>query len=62
MGMDSNERRIRMESGHAWNLKGKCRFCGMDRAFFKLNARPECPWSKPKTKNPSSKTQPKRPS
>ena len=36
--------RIRGEGGHAWTLKGKCRFCGMTRVLFKLQNRPDCPW------------------
>jgi len=29
-------KRIRSEGGHAWTLKGKCRFCGLNRADFKV--------------------------
>jgi hypothetical protein len=37
-------KRVRSEGGHAWTLKGKCRFCGMARADFKLQNRPDCDW------------------
>jgi hypothetical protein len=33
---------VRFERGHAWNLKGKCRFCGMTKLFFNAHRMPEC--------------------
>jgi hypothetical protein len=39
-----NKMRIRGEGGHAWTLKGKCRFCGMTRVLFKSENRPDCEW------------------
>jgi hypothetical protein len=42
--------RIRGEGGHAWTLKGKCRFCGMTRVLFKMQNRPDCPYKLPKRK------------
>ena len=39
-----NKVRIRGEGGHAWTLKGKCRFCGMTRVLFKSENRPDCEW------------------
>ena len=39
-----NTVRIRGEGGHAWTLKGKCRFCGMTRVLFKSENRPDCEW------------------
>ena len=35
---------VRSDGGHAWTLKGKCRFCGMTRVFFRLQNRPACPY------------------
>jgi hypothetical protein len=35
---------IRVEGGHAWSLKGQCRFCGMTREAFKAQGRPDCQW------------------
>jgi len=47
-----NKIRNRSEGGHAWTLKGKCRFCGMTKVDFKLQNQPGCQWhgksSKPK--------------
>jgi hypothetical protein len=43
-----NMQRIRIEGGHAWTLKAKCRFCGMTRVLFKLQNRPDCPYKLPK--------------
>jgi hypothetical protein len=37
--------RIRSEGGHAWTLKGKCRFCGMMRVDFNMQKRPDCQWT-----------------
>jgi hypothetical protein len=31
-----------MQGNHAWNAKGKCRFCGMTRVNFRLQNRPGC--------------------
>jgi hypothetical protein len=47
--------RIRGEGGHAWTLKGKCRFCGMTRVLFKSENRPDCERqpSKRKTASPA---------
>jgi hypothetical protein len=45
-----NRRPIRGEGGHAWTLKGKCRFCGMTRVLFKMQNRPDCPYKLPKRK------------
>jgi hypothetical protein len=50
-----NMMRIRGEGGHAWTLKGKCRFCGMTRVLSEN--RPDCEWhikpSKRKTASPA---------
>jgi len=35
-----NKMRIRGEGGHAWTLRGKCRFCGMTRVLFKSETGP----------------------
>ena len=37
-----NRVRVRSEGSHAWNLKGKCRFCGMTRVDFRMHKRPDC--------------------
>jgi hypothetical protein len=39
-----NRARVRSEGGHAWTLKGKCRFCGMTRVSFRMQGRPDCRW------------------
>jgi hypothetical protein len=44
MTANPNKVRIRGEGGHAWTLKGKCRFCGMTRVLFKSENRPDCEW------------------
>jgi hypothetical protein len=44
MTKNANMQRIRIEGGHAWTLKGKCRFCGMTRVLFKMQNRPDCQW------------------
>jgi hypothetical protein len=44
MTANPNKVRIRGEGGHAWTLKGKCRFCGMSRVLFKSENRPNCEW------------------
>ena len=50
-----NKVRIRGEGGHAWTLKGKCRFCGMTRVLFKSENRPNCAWhGKPSKRKPAS--------
>ena len=38
---------VRSEGSHAWNLKGKCRFCGMTRVDFRTQGRPDCKGQKP---------------
>jgi hypothetical protein len=45
-----NKMRIRGEGGHAWTLKGKCRFCGMTRVLFEMQNPPDCPHQVPKRK------------
>ena len=45
---------VRSEGGHAWNLKGKCRFCGMARADFRTQGRPACKGPKPKASQQTS--------
>lgn len=49
---ESNRRQVRSEGGHAWNLKGECRFCGMSKQSFRENGRPNCEGIKrfPKTR------------
>ena len=42
-----NRVRVRSEGGHAWTLKGKFRFCGMTRADFRMQKRPDCKGQKP---------------
>lgn len=44
MTTNPNSARVRSEGGHAWTLKGKCRFCGMTRVDFRMQKRPECEW------------------
>ncbi len=44
MTANPNKMRVRGEGGHAWTLKGKCRFCGMTRVLFKSENRPDCEW------------------
>jgi hypothetical protein len=41
-----NKAHVRSEGGHAWTLKGKCRFCGMTRVDFRMHKRPECQGNK----------------
>jgi hypothetical protein len=43
-----NRPSVRSEGGHAWTLKGKCRFCGMTRVDFRMQSRPDCQGQKPK--------------
>jgi hypothetical protein len=43
---------VRSEGSHAWNLKGKCRFCGMTRVDFRLQNRPGCDGQKPNADPP----------
>jgi hypothetical protein len=43
--------RVRTENGHAWNLRKRCRFCGLAREFFNQNGRPECQGAKSKPKD-----------
>ena len=38
---------VRSEGSHAWNCKGKCRFCGMTRYTFTNQGRPDCKGQKP---------------
>src|SRR6516164_2179170 len=33
---------MRFERGHAWNVKGACRFCGMTKLFFQAHRMPKC--------------------
>ena len=55
MTANPNKMRIRGEGGHAWTLKGKCRFCGMTRVLFKSENRPDCEWQiKPSKRKPRS--------
>jgi hypothetical protein len=57
MVSNPNKVRIRGEGGHAWTLKGKCRFCGMMRVDFKMQNRPECKWHGAKSARPKSAPQ-----
>jgi hypothetical protein len=57
MTTNPNRRQIRSEGGHAWTLKGKCRFCGMTRVNFRMQGRPDCQWQKPKAAAPPVKSE-----
>jgi hypothetical protein len=50
IAINPNRPRVRSEGGHAWTLKGKCRFCGMAWLDFKMQKRPDCQWDAKKTK------------
>ena len=50
MTANPNKMRIRGEGGHAWTLRGKCRFCDMRRVLFKMQNRPDCSYELPKRK------------
>jgi hypothetical protein len=52
MATNPKKVRIRGQGGHAWTLKGKCRFCGMTRVDFKLNNGPDCQWHAVGAKKP----------
>ena len=52
MAIRPNMKRIRSEGGHAWTLKGKCRFCGLNRADFKIKNRPDCDWKATRVTKP----------
>ena len=43
---------VRSEGSHAWNLKGKCRFCGMTRVDFRMQNRPGWDGRKPNADPP----------
>jgi hypothetical protein len=47
-----------IQGGHAWSLKGKCRFCGMTRAIFTAEGKPDCRWSKTETTEPKTDSPP----
>ena len=50
MTINPKRSRVRSEGGHAWTLKGKCRFCGMTRVDFRMQKRSECEWDAKKPK------------
>ena len=52
-----NMQSIRIEGGHAWTLKGKCRFCGMTRVLPKMQNRPDCEWPSIKAQKRKSPSQ-----
>jgi hypothetical protein len=37
---------MRVQSGHAWSLKGQCRFCRMTRQIFIAEGEPDCQWQR----------------
>jgi hypothetical protein len=50
---------MRVQAGHAWSLKGQCRFCRMTRQIFIAEGEPDCRWQKigaTKHGNPENRT------
>jgi hypothetical protein len=37
---------MRFRAGHAWSLKGQCRFCRMTTQIFVAEGEPDCAWQK----------------
>ena len=37
---------MRFKAGHAWSLKGQCRFCRMTMQIFIAEGEPDCGWQK----------------